>query len=315
MKSVTVFAPATVANVACGFDVFGFAVHEPGDVAKVTLRNQPGVEISAITGDGGLLPKSAARNTAGFAAIRYLETIQSELGVNIELHKRMPLSSGLGSSAASAVAVLFAINALFDNRLTKTELLGIAMQSEKLACGAAHADNVAPALFGGFILIRDSAENGAPDIVELPVPENLYSTIIHPEVEVRTADARNILSPDIPLKDAVRQWANTAALVAGLYRNDLALIGRALQDVVIEPQRAGLIPHFQELKRAALDNGALGGSISGSGPSVFALSSSQTTAAQVARAMSAVMNTHNIGNQVYVSPINTKGPVIIAQEG
>lgn len=315
MKSVTVFAPATVANVACGFDVFGFAVHEPGDVAKVTLRNQPGVEITVITGDDGLLPKSAAKNTAGFAAIRYLETIQAKFGVDIELHKKMPLSSGLGSSAASAVAVLFAINALFDNRLTKTELLGIAMQSEKLACGAAHADNVAPALFGGFILIRDSAENRTPDIVELPVPENLYCTIIHPEVEVRTADARNILSPNVLLKDAVRQWANTAGLVAGLYRNDLALIGRALQDVVIEPQRAGLIPHFRELKQAALDNGALGGSISGSGPSVFALSSSQATASQIARAMSTVMNTHGIGNQVYVSSINTQGPEIIAREG
>ena len=312
MKSVTVFAPATVANVACGFDVFGFAVHEPGDVAKVTLRDIPGVEITSITGDGGQLPKSAEKNTAGFAAIRYLETIQSDRGVAIELHKKMPLSSGLGSSAASAVAVLFAINALFDNRLTKHELLGIAMQSEKLACGAAHADNVAPALFGGFVLIR---ENEPPDIVELPVPENLYCTIIHPEVEVLTADARNILSPNVPLKDAVRQWANTAGLVAGLFRNDFALIGRCLHDIVIEPQRSVLIPHFQELKQAALAGETLGCSISGSGPSVFALSQSQTVAAQIAKAMQTVMNNHGIGNQVYVSLINTQGPVIIAREG
>jgi len=312
MKSVTVFAPATVANVACGFDVFGFAVQEPGDIAKVTLRNNPGVEITSITGDGGQLPKSAEKNTAGFAAIRYLEIIQSDCGVAIELHKKMPLSSGLGSSAASAVAVLFAINALFDNRLTKAELLGIAMQSEKLACGAAHADNVAPALFGGFVLIR---ENEPPDIVELPVPENLYCTIIHPEVEVRTADARNILSPNVPLKDAVRQWANTAGLVAGLFRKDFALIGRSLQDVIIEPQRAVLIPHFFEIKQAALDAGALGCSISGSGPSVFALSSSQNVAAQIAAAMQSVMNNHGIVNQVYVSTINTKGPEIITREG
>ena len=312
MKSVTVFAPATVANVACGFDIFGFAVNEPGDVAKVTLRENPGVEITRITGDNGKLPKTAEKNTAGFAALRYLETIQSQQGVSIELHKKMPLSSGLGSSAASAVAVLFAINTLFDNRLTKSELLGIALQSEKLACGAAHADNVAPALFGGFLLIR---ENNPPDIVELPVPENLYCTIIHPEIEINTADARNILSPNVPLKDAVKQWANTAGLVAGLYRKDLTLISRSMNDYIIEPQRAKLIPHFYEIKKAALDRGALGCSISGSGPSLFALSNSQEIAQKIAGSMSAVLANYKICNQIYISTINTEGPKIIAQEG
>ena len=312
MKSVTVFAPATVANVACGFDIFGFAVNEPGDVAKVTLRENPGVEITRITGDNGKLPKAAEKNTAGFAALRYLETIQSQQGVAIELHKKMPLSSGLGSSAASAVAVLFAINTLFDNRLTKSELLSIALQSEKLACGAAHADNVAPALFGGFLLIR---ENNPPDIVELPVPENLYCTIIHPEIEINTADARNILSPNVPLKDAVKQWANTAGLVAGLYRKDLTLISRSMNDYIIEPQRAKLIPHFYEMKKAALDSGALGCSISGSGPSLFALSNSQEIAQKIAGSMSAVLANYNICNQIYISTINTEGPKIIAQEG
>ena len=312
MKSVTVFAPATVANVACGFDIFGFAVNEPGDVAKVTLRGNPGVEITRITGDDGKLPKAAEKNTAGFAALRYLETIQSQQGVSIELHKKMPLSSGLGSSAASAVAVLFAINTLFDNRLTKSELLGIALQSEKLACGAAHADNAAPALFGGFLLIR---ENNPPDIVELPVPENLYCTIIHPEIEINTADARNILAPNVPLKDAVKQWANTAGLVAGLYRKDLTLISRSMNDYIIEPQRAKLIPHFYELKKAALDRGALGCSISGSGPSLFALSNSQEIAQKIAGSMSAVLANYKICNQIYISTINTEGPKIIAQEG
>ena len=312
MKSVTVFAPATVANVACGFDIFGFAVNEPGDVAKVTLRENPGVEITRITGDNGKLPKTAEKNTAGFAALRYLETIQSQQGVSIELHKKMPLSSGLGSSAASAVAVLFAINTLFDNRLTKSELLSIALQSEKLACGAAHADNVAPALFGGFLLIR---ENNPPDIVELPVPENLYCTIIHPEIEINTADARNILAPNVPLKDAVKQWANTAGLVAGLYRKDLTLISRSMNDYIIEPQRAKLIPHFYEMKKAALDRGALGCSISGSGPSLFALSNSQEIAQKIAGSMSAVLANYKICNQIYISTINTEGPKIIAQEG
>ncbi|HOO14161.1 MAG TPA: homoserine kinase [Candidatus Marinimicrobia bacterium] len=312
MKSVTVFAPATVANVACGFDIFGFAVNEPGDVAKVTLRENPGVEITRITGDNGKLPRTAEKNTAGFTALRYLETIQSQQGVSIELHKKMPLSSGLGSSAASAVAVLFAINTLFDNRLTKSELLGIALQSEKLACGAAHADNAAPALFGGFLLIR---ENNPPDIVELPVPENLYCTIIHPEIEINTVDARNILAPNVPLKDAVKQWANTAGLVAGLYRKDLTLISRSMNDYIIEPQRAKLIPHFYELKKAALDRGALGCSISGSGPSLFALSNSQEIAQKIAGSMSAVLANYKICNQIYISTINTEGPKIIAQEG
>jgi len=312
MKSVTVFAPATVANVACGFDIFGFAVNEPGDVAKVTLRENPGVEITRITGDNGKLPRTAEKNTAGFTALRYLETIQSQQGVSIELHKKMPLSSGLGSSAASAVAVLFAINTLFDNRLTKSELLGIALQSEKLACGAAHADNAAPALFGGFLLIR---ENNPPDIVELPVPENLYCTIIHPEIEINTVDARNILAPNVPLKDAVKQWANTAGLVAGLYRKDLTLISRSMNDYIIEPQRAKLIPHFYEIKKAALDRGALGCSISGSGPSLFALSNSQEIAQKIASSMSAVLANYNICNQIYISTINTEGPKIIAQEG
>lgn len=312
MKSVTVFAPATVANVACGFDIFGFAVNEPGDVAKVTLRENPGVEITRITGDNGKLPRTAEKNTAGFAALRYLETIKSQQGVSIELHKKMPLSSGLGSSAASAVAVLFAINTLFDNRLTKSELLGIALQSEKLACGAAHADNAAPALFGGFLLIR---ENNPPDIVELPVPENLYCTIIHPEIEINTADARNILAPNVPLKDAVKQWANTAGLVAGLYRKDLTLISRSMNDYIIEPQRAKLIPHFYEIKKAALDRGALGCSISGSGPSLFALSNSQEIAQKIAGSMSAVLANYKICNQIYISTINTEGPKIIAQEG
>ena len=312
MKSVTVFAPATVANVACGFDIFGFAVNEPGDVAKVTLRENPGVEITRITGDNGKLPRTAEKNTAGFTALRYLETIQSQQGVSIELHKKMPLSSGLGSSAASAVAVLFAINTLFDNRLTKSELLSIALQSEKLACGAAHADNAAPALFGGFLLIR---ENNPPDIVELPVPENLYCTIIHPEIEINTVDARNILAPNVPLKDAVKQWANTAGLVAGLYRKDLTLISRSMNDYIIEPQRAKLIPHFYEIKKAALDRGALGCSISGSGPSLFALSNSQEIAQKIAGSMSAVLANYNICNQIYISTINTEGPKIIAQEG
>lgn len=311
LKSVTVFAPATVANVGCGFDIFGFAVDEPGDIAKVTLCEAPGVEITSITGDGGRLPKSAEKNTAGFAALHYLENIKSNQGVEIELHKNLPLGSGMGSSAASAVAALFAINRLFDHALSKHELLLIAIEAEKLACGSAHADNVAPALFGGFVLIR---ENNPPDIIELPVPAELHCSLIHPEIVIRTEDARNILDPMVPLKDAVKQWANTAGLVAGFYRQDYELIGRSLHDHIVEFRRATLIPHFQKIKQAALQAGALGCSISGSGPSIFALSQSRPKAQTVADAMQAVLNREGIDNQVYVSGVNQNGPKIIDQE-
>lgn len=311
LKSVTTFAPATVANVGCGFDIFGFAVDEPGDIVKVTLRETSGVEIVRITGDDGRLPKSAEKNTAGFAALHYLKTIKSNQSVEIELNKNMPLGSGMGSSAASAVAVLFAINRLFEHALSKHELLPIAIEAEKLACGSAHADNVAPALFGGFVLIR---ENNPPDIIELPVPAELHCSLIHPEIEIRTEDARNILDPMIPLKDAVKQWANTAGLVAGLYSQDYELIGRSLQDHIVEPHRAALIPYFHKIKQAALQAGAMGCSISGSGPSIFALSRSRPKAQTVADAMQAVLNREGIDNQVYVSGVNQNGPKIIDQE-
>ncbi|MBN2601959.1 MAG: homoserine kinase, partial [Candidatus Marinimicrobia bacterium] len=198
-QSVTAFAPATVANVGCGYDIFGFAIEEPGDIVQVSPSDMAGVRISEINGDNGRLPKEAELNTAGFAVIRFLEQIKSSQGINLKLIKQLPLGSGMGSSAASSVAALIAVNYLFDEPMQKTELLTIAMKAEKLACGAAHADNVAPALFGGFILIR---EINPPDVIELPVPENLYCTIIHPEIEIKTLDARKIIEPYILLPDA-----------------------------------------------------------------------------------------------------------------
>lgn len=310
-QSVTAFAPATVANVGCGYDIFGFAIDEPGDIVCVSRKESTGVIISEITGDGCRLPKIAEENTAGFAVIRFLENIQSNQGIDIKLTKQLPLSSGMGSSAASAVAALVAVNHLFDNPLQKSELLPIAMEAEKLACGAAHADNVAPALFGGFILIR---ENNPPDIVALPVPENLCCTIIHPDIEIKTSDARKIIKPTVPLRDAVKQWANTAGLVAGLYRNDLNLIGRSLTDYIIEPRRAKLIPHFDEVRQAAIDNGAVGCSISGSGPSLFALSSSLQKAEIISAGMRGVFARHSIESQVYLSEINQSGARILDEE-
>lgn len=310
-QSITAFAPATVANVGCGYDIFGFAIDEPGDIVRVSRVKTTGVRIVEITGDGGRLSKIAEQNTAGFAVIRFLEKIQSDQGIDIRLTKQLPMGSGMGSSAASSVAALIAVNHLFNEPLQKADLLTIAMEAEKLACGAAHADNVAPALFGGFILIR---ENTPPDIIELPVPDDLYCTIIHPEIEIKTLDARKIIEPFIPLPDAVKQWANTAGLVAGLYKKDLTLIGRSLTDHIIEPRRARLIPHFDEAKQSAIDNGAIGCSISGSGPSIFALSSSLENAEIIAVSMSSVFSNYFIANQTYISKINQTGARILDEK-
>ena len=309
-QSVTAFAPATVANVGSGYDIFGFAINQPGDKVTVSLTDQSCVRILEITGDNGRLPKEAELNTAGYAVIRFLEKINVNQGIDLNLNKNLPLSSGMGSSAASSVAALLAVNHLFDEPLTKKELLPIAMAAEKLACGAAHADNVAPALFGGFILIR---ENDPLDIIELPVPENLFCTIIHPEIEIKTLDARKIIEPFIPLPDAVKQWANTAGLVAGLFKHDLKLIGRSMTDHIIEPRRASLTPQFNNIKNAAMKNGALGCSISGSGPSIFALSSSLDKAGQLAGVMSEILADNSFENQTYISTINTTGAQIVGE--
>jgi len=307
-KEIRVFAPATVANVACGFDILGFAIDQPGDEVRMRLMSDPGVRIVGIKGDGGRLPLDPARNTVSVPVLALLKKLKSSQGFEIELHKKMPLGSGLGSSAASAVAGVFAANALLGNPLRRTELLEYALEGERIACGSAHADNVAPALLGGFVLVRSYHPL---DVVQIPTPDNLHCTILHPQIEIRTEDARKILRKQIPFKDAVTQWGNIAGLIAGLMNSDYELIRRSLQDVIIEPVRAILIPGFQEIKQAAIAAGALGCSISGSGPSLFALSSSKETAEVVGRAMTPVMATLNIGSEVYISKINKVGPRIL----
>ena len=308
MKDIKIFAPATVANVSCGFDVLGFAVENPGDEVILTLKNTPGVTISKITGDDGRLPLNAERNTVGVSVLNFLKHIGSDQGVDIQLHKKMPLGSGLGSSAASAVAGVFAINELLNKPLTQEQLLPFAMEGERLACGSAHADNVAPSLLGGFVLIRSYEPL---DVIKLPTPAKLWATIIHPHIEVQTKDARAILHKKITLVDGVTQWGNVAGLVAGLYTSDYDLIGRSMQDVVVEPIRSILIPGFDDAKQAALDAGALGGGISGSGPSIFALSTDEQIAHQVGAAMRKVFTNIEIGTDVFVSKVNQKGPVIM----
>jgi homoserine kinase len=308
MSSIKVFAPATVANVVCGFDVLGFALHNPGDEVIMRKTNTPGVIIKSIVGDNGRLPLDPERNTVGVSVLNFLKHIESNIGVEIELTKNMPLGSGLGSSSASTVAGVFAVNELFGNPLKREDLLPFAMEGERLACGSAHADNVAPSLLGGFVLVRSYAPL---DVVKLPTPHDFYCSIVHPHIEVQTKDARQILPKQIFLKDAVTQWGNVAGLVAGLYQSDFDLIGRSLKDVIVEPVRSILIPGFMQVKEAAMQAGAIGGGISGSGPSIFALSKGKDTAEKVTAAMKSVFDKINIGSDSYISEVNAEGPKVI----
>jgi len=307
-ESVKVFAPATVANVASGFDVLGFALERPGDLVELRRKEERRVTILSIDGDGGRLPLEVERNTAGVAALSFLEAINFPFGLDIVLHKQMPLSSGLGSSAASSVAAVFGANLLAGSPLEKRQLLPFTLKAEEAACGTAHADNAAPALLGGFILIRSYEPL---DVVRLPVPDGLAAAVAHPNTEVKTEDARRILKKELRLTDAVRQWGNLAALVAALYEGDLQLLGRSLQDVVAEPRRALLIPGFSGVKSAALDSGALGSSISGSGPSVFSLCPCLEVAGRVGAAMQEAFRRAGLESDLYVSRINSVGPVVV----
>ena len=307
-KELRVFAPATVANVACGFDIFGFALETPGDEVVVRLKQEPGVALSKITGDGGALSLDPEKNTAGVGVLRLLRYLESSQGVEIELHKKMPLGSGLGSSAASAAASLFAVNALLGSPLTSKELIPFAMEAERAACGSAHADNVAAALLGGFVLIRSYEPL---DIVEIPLKADLYCCVLHPKIEIRTEMARQILKKEILLSQLVNQSGNAAGLIAGLMQGDLSLIGRCLEDVVVEPLRAKLIPGFYEIKSAAMAAGALGCSISGSGPSMFALTEGKSQAEKVGLAMMNACRSIGVDCDLYVSSVNKQGPRIL----
>ncbi len=309
MKEIKVFAPATVANVVCGFDVLGFAVNQPGDEVLMRLVPEPGVRLLKITGDDGKLPLNAAKNTVSASVQHYLKHLQrAEIGVEIELHKKMPIGSGLGSSSASTVAGLFAINQLMGNLLTAKELVPFAMQGEELACGYGHADNVAPALMGGFVLVRSYQPL---DLIALPTPANLFAAIVYPEVDVPTKDARQMIRTKVLLKDAVTQWGNVAGVVSGLFLNDIDLIGRSMKDVLVEPVRSILIPDFEILRALAMENGAVGFGISGSGPSVFALAKDEATATKITNAQQKHLTTLNINSKAYVSSVNTQGPKII----
>ena len=306
--SATAFAPATVSNVACGFDVLGFALEAPGD--EVTARLSPsGVQIASIDGDGGRLPRDAARNTAGVAALALLTKLGERRGVVLSIRKGLPLSSGLGGSAASAAAAVVAVDAVLGSGATIETLVSCALEGERLGAGSAHADNIAPSLYGGFVLVR---RLNPPDIIRLPVPAGLVAVVVHPDLEIETAKARALLGTTVPLADAVRQWANLGAFVDGLHRGDFNQISRSLEDTIAEPRRAPLVPGLAMIKRAAADAGALGCSLSGSGPSLFALCVGRDVAERVAVAMSGAVRTH-IGRdpRVYVSPIAPRGAHVL----
>jgi homoserine kinase len=309
MTAVTTFAPATVSNVGCGFDVLGFALEAPGDEVTASLVSS-GVHIEHISGDDGRLPREAARNTAGVAASALLTALGERRGVSLVIRKGLPLSSGLGGSAASAVAAVVAVDALLEARTPIDTLITCALQGERLGAGSAHADNIAPAICGGLVLVRRPSP---PDVVRLPVPVGLTAVVVHPDLEIETARARALLGDTVPLADAVRQWANLGALVHGLHRGDFALIGRALEDTIAEPRRAALVPGLADIKREAVGAGALGCSLSGSGPSVFALCAGADVAAAVGQAMAAAVRKHIGGEpQVYVSAVAQQGARVLS---
>ena len=311
MRSVKAFAPATVANVSCGFDILGFAIDAMGDTVKVVRSDSEELKVIAIEGDGGKLPLEADKNTCAVAIQAMLDELEQKVGLDIYLKKGLPLGSGMGSSAASAVAALEAANRLLDNPFEKKDLLPFAIAAEKVACGAGHADNVAPSLLGGFVLIRDYHPL---DVIKLPVPKGLYCTLLHPHYELKTADSRSVLRDQIPMKHSTIQSGNVAGFIAGLYESDFELISRSLKDVIAEPYRAVLLPGFYEVREALKAAGALGMGISGSGPTLFALSEGEETAKAVGKAAEEVFKKIGLDLDVYFSEINTKGAYVIEEK-
>lgn len=320
-RAVHVFAPATVGNVACGFDVLGLALEGPGDVVTARLTSEPGVRFDAIHGDGGRIPLAADRNAAGIAAAAVRALAPSDApGLALTLHKGLPLASGLGGSAASAVAGAVAADRVLGLELPSGTLLRCAGLGEREGAGASHLDNVAPALLGGICLVLGGFGDSGPGttgddepaVVELPIPPTLAAAVVHPHVEIRTRDAREVMGDKVPLSAAVAQWGNTAGFVAALYREDLELLARTLVDHVAEPRRASLVPGFAQVKAAALATGALGASLSGSGPSVFALCDGIGRAQAVGQAMMEAFRTAGgVEGDLHVSPVARRGARVV----
>lgn len=301
IDTISIKSPATIANLVCGFDILGLALEEPYDIMTLENTDQPGLEIVHVDDHG--LPTVPEQNVSGAALLAMMEELNEVPKWKLTIDKRIKPGSGLGSSAASAAGAVFAANKLLGNPFGNDDLIRFAMFGEKVASGVKHADNITPCLLGGVTLIRSIHPL---DIISLSAPE-LFITVVHPQIEVRTADARQILKKEVPLKQAIKQWGNIAGLVAGLMQGDHALIGRSLEDVIIEPVRSILIPGFEETKRRSLEAGALGGGISGSGPSIFMLSKDEKTASAVEQEMIEVYTAIGIEYKTYRTKLNGKG--------
>lgn len=302
MKEIKVFCPATIANVSCGFDVLGLALDSVGDEMTVRKTSEKGIRISKITGQH--LPLETEKNVSGVAGLALLAKSGFDGGFEIEIDKRIKPGSGIGSSAASSAGAVWAMNELLDRPFSKLELVQFAMQGEKLASDVAHADNVAPAIYGGFTLVRSY---DPLDIIPIPTPSELYATVIHPQIEIKTSDSRKILKTTISMQQGIQQWGNLGGLIAGLFQNDYDLIGRSLHDHIVEPIRSILIPAFDDIKADAIKAGALGSGISGSGPSIFALSKGEEVAKQVAESMKEIYQNIGVDFDIHISKINSQG--------
>ena len=305
VKRIKIAAPATVANLVCGFDVLGMALNDPQDIMQLSLSNEPGLRIKHI--DGYDLPTEPSKNVAGAGLLALMEEYDKKIGFDLVIDKCIKPGSGLGSSAASSAGAVVAANHLLNGFFSKEDLVRFAMNGEKLASGVKHADNIAPCIYGGVTLIRSIFPL---DIVQLSAPP-MYVTVVHPQIEVKTSDARQILRKEVLLKDAIKQWGNIAGLVAGFMKNDYGLISRSLEDVIIEPVRSILIPGFDEVKQRSKDAGALGGGISGSGPSIFMLSKEETTAGKVESLMTEIFSNMGIEFKTYITTLNNEGVRIL----
>ena len=304
-NKIKVSSPGTVANLVCGFDVLGLCLDAPYDEMEVSIIKERKV-ILMSTADF-ILPTDPMQNTAGAPLVEMLQELDADFGFEVLIKKNIKPGSGIGSSAASAAGAVVAANILLNNIFSKEQLVRFAMSGEKVASGVKHADNVAPCIYGGITLIRSIFPL---DIIPIPAP-NLWVSVVHPQIEVRTSDARQILRKEVLLKDAIKQWGNIAGLVAGFMKNDYGLIGRSLEDVIIEPVRSILIPGFADVKKQSKAAGALGGGISGSGPSIFMLSSNEATAIAVQKEMNRIYNNIGLDHHVYVTTINQEGVKII----
>ncbi len=308
-QKVTVSCPASIANLVCGFDVLGMALNHPRDIMHVQISDTPGIRIEHI--DGYQLPTAPEQNVAGVALLALMHECGDVRGFDVVIDKQIKPGSGLGSSAASAAGIVAAANHLLGNIFSKEDLVRFAMAGEKLASGVKHADNIAPCIYGGITLIRSIFPL---DIVPLSAPQ-MFVSVVHPQIEVKTSDARQILRKEVLLKDAIRQWGNIAGLVAGFITNDYGLISRSLEDVIIEPVRSMLIPGFDEVKKKCKGAGAMGGGISGSGPSIFMLSIKESTAFEVEHEMKTIFNKIGIAFNTYVTTVNQNGVTVIAADG